>query len=170
MTMYMLVGGIGTLLGPLLGALAVPWLTQYLQFLQEYRFVVFGPILVLLVIFLPHGIVGTWLARRARRESRGRRAAPPTPRPGRQRPATVAAPLRGRQLKGRRACLKIDNLTKRFGGLAAVNDVTHHASRRGKINAIIGPNGAGKTTFFNLVSRRAPRRPRAAITLRRPAT
>jgi branched-chain amino acid transport system permease protein len=67
MTMYMLVGGLGTLLGPLLGAISVPWLTQYLQFLQEYRFVVFGPILVALVIFLPHGIVGTWLGWRARR-------------------------------------------------------------------------------------------------------
>jgi len=67
MTMYMLVGGIGTLLGPLLGAIGVPWLTQYLQVLQEYRFVVFGPVLVLLVIFLPHGIVGTWLNRQRRK-------------------------------------------------------------------------------------------------------
>jgi len=69
MTMYMLVGGLGTLLGPLLGSLAVPWLTQYLQFLQEYRFVVFGPILVALVIFLPHGIVGTYLGWKARRDA-----------------------------------------------------------------------------------------------------
>jgi len=69
MTMYMLVGGLGTLLGPLLGALGMPWLTQYLQFLQEYRFLVFGPILVALVIFLPHGIVGTYLGWRARREA-----------------------------------------------------------------------------------------------------
>jgi branched-chain amino acid transport system permease protein len=69
MTMFMLVGGLGTLLGPLLGSLAVPWLTQYLQFLQEYRFLVFGPILVALVIFLPHGIVGTWQGWRARREA-----------------------------------------------------------------------------------------------------
>lgn len=67
MTMYMLVGGLGTLLGPLLGALTVPWLTQYLQFLQEYRFLVFGPILVALVIFVPHGVVGTYLGWRARR-------------------------------------------------------------------------------------------------------
>jgi branched-chain amino acid transport system permease protein len=66
LTMYMLVGGIGTLLGPLLGALAVPWLAQYLQWLQEYRFVVFGPLLILLVIFLPHGIVGSYLGWRAR--------------------------------------------------------------------------------------------------------
>ena len=67
MTMYMLIGGLGTLLGPLLGAITVPWLTQYLQFLQEYRFIVFGPILVLLVIFVPHGIVGSWQNWQARR-------------------------------------------------------------------------------------------------------
>ena len=47
--------------------------------------------------------------------------------------------------------LEIRNLTKRFGGLAAVNDVTT-TIEAGKVNAIIGPNGAGKTTFFNLVS------------------
>jgi branched-chain amino acid transport system ATP-binding protein len=47
--------------------------------------------------------------------------------------------------------LKIENLSKRFGGLAAVNDVTT-TIEKGKINAIIGPNGAGKTTFFNLIS------------------
>ena len=47
--------------------------------------------------------------------------------------------------------LKIDKLTKRFGGLVAVNEVTTTVEA-GKINAIIGPNGAGKTTFFNLVA------------------
>ena len=47
--------------------------------------------------------------------------------------------------------LKIEHLTKRFGGLAAVNDVST-VIEAGKINAIIGPNGAGKTTFFNLIS------------------
>jgi branched-chain amino acid transport system permease protein len=69
MTMYMLIGGAGTLLGPLLGSLGVPWLAQYLQFLQDYRFIVFGPLLIVLVIFLPDGIVGwlrgRWLRRRA---------------------------------------------------------------------------------------------------------
>ena len=47
--------------------------------------------------------------------------------------------------------LEIQQLTKRFGGLAAVRDVDVHFEA-GKINAIIGPNGAGKTTFFNLIS------------------
>lgn len=69
MTMYMIIGGLGTVLGPLLGALMVPWLTQYLQALQEFRFLIFGPVLIFLVIFVPNGIVGTWVARRARQAS-----------------------------------------------------------------------------------------------------
>lgn len=47
--------------------------------------------------------------------------------------------------------LKVSNLTKRFGGLAAVNDVST-VIETGKINAIIGPNGAGKTTMFNVIN------------------
>ena len=93
MTMYMLVGGIGTLAGPLLGALIIPWLTQYLQFLQEYRFVVFGPILILLVIFLPNGIVGLYQARKVRRAQR----LAPASGDGRASPATH---------RRRRSCLK----------------------------------------------------------------
>jgi branched-chain amino acid transport system permease protein len=58
MTVYLVVGGIGTLAGPLLGALAVPWATQYLQFMQSYRFLVFGPLLILVLILLPRGLPG----------------------------------------------------------------------------------------------------------------
>lgn len=47
--------------------------------------------------------------------------------------------------------LETKNLTRKFGGLVAVNDVSFSVEK-GKINAIIGPNGAGKSTFFNLVS------------------
>ncbi|MDR2991687.1 MAG: branched-chain amino acid ABC transporter permease [Burkholderiaceae bacterium] len=65
--MMVLVGGLGTLLGPLVGTFLVTAITQSLQFLQDYRMVVFGPLLIVLLIFLPHGLVGTWLHRRARK-------------------------------------------------------------------------------------------------------
>ncbi len=47
--------------------------------------------------------------------------------------------------------LEIDNVTKRFGNLVAVRDVSLNVAQ-GELCAIIGPNGAGKTTFFNLIS------------------
>jgi branched-chain amino acid transport system ATP-binding protein len=47
--------------------------------------------------------------------------------------------------------LSATNLTKRFGGLAAVNDVSVDL-HRGRIHAVIGPNGAGKSTLTNLLS------------------
>jgi len=47
--------------------------------------------------------------------------------------------------------LRIDGLTKAFGGLVAVNNVSYELPG-GDLRAIIGPNGAGKTTFFNLIS------------------
>lgn len=49
------------------------------------------------------------------------------------------------------AALETRNLTRRFGGLTAVDNVSMRLAS-GRLNAIIGPNGAGKTTFFNLVT------------------
>ncbi|QET06111.1 branched-chain amino acid ABC transporter permease [Cupriavidus pauculus] len=90
MVMAMLVGGTGTLLGPLLGSVLVPWVTQTLQFLQDYRMLVFGPVLVLLIIFFPEGIVGAYLARRARRAAALRRASARDAREGGDRHAAAA--------------------------------------------------------------------------------
>src|SRR6185437_14823995 len=47
--------------------------------------------------------------------------------------------------------LEVRNVTKRFGNLVAVNDVSMSV-KPGELRAIIGPNGAGKTTFFNMIS------------------
>jgi len=49
------------------------------------------------------------------------------------------------------ALLKVKGLTKRFGGLAANNEIDLEVPQ-GSLFAVIGPNGAGKTTFFNMVS------------------
>ncbi len=51
--------------------------------------------------------------------------------------------------------LQVEHLVKRFGGVAAINDVTLDFPD-GSLTAVIGPNGAGKSTFFNLISGAMP--------------
>ena len=76
---FILVGGLGTLSGPIVGALLLTWATQSLQFLQDYRLIIYGPLLILIVMFMPKGLMGTLAARRARRAGD---AARPGPEPG----------------------------------------------------------------------------------------
>ena len=90
---------------------------------------------------------------RSRRRSRSPQRAPPQPAPSR---ASVSDEV----------ILEVHGLSKSFGGLKAVQDVSFEV-RKGMILGIIGPNGAGKTTLFNLLNgflrpdrrRRAARRP-----------
>ena len=49
------------------------------------------------------------------------------------------------------ALLEVKNISKRFGGLKAINEVSF-AVKAGEVTFIVGPNGAGKTTLFNLVT------------------
>ncbi|WP_343761403.1 branched-chain amino acid ABC transporter permease [Deinococcus depolymerans] len=69
--LYLLVGGLGTLGGPLVGTAIIYGLTQVLKGLQDYQYIVFGPLLVLLVMFAPHGLAGLWARLQARRVPAG---------------------------------------------------------------------------------------------------
>ena len=80
MIAFILVGGLGTLSGPVIGTIILTWATQSLQFLQDYRLLVFGPLLIVLVMFLPKGIIGTLKARQAR-EASARKAVARKPAP-----------------------------------------------------------------------------------------
>ena len=140
-----LFGGTGTLLGPFVGAGVFVWMRDFLSKYLEYWEVFVGGAFVLIVLFFPEGIVGTalrvWRQRRAETAPVDETSAPAAERVV---PARVTADD-GQPL------LQTVGLTKRFGGLIAVNRVDF-AVRRGELRAVIGPNGAGKTTFFNVLT------------------
>ena len=56
--LYLMVGGLGTISGPLIGTFIVYGLSQILQVLQDYQMIVFGAALVLLIVFMPGGLAG----------------------------------------------------------------------------------------------------------------
>lgn len=58
--LYLLVGGVGTLAGPLIGTALMFFLGEQLKNFGDYQFIVFGPLLILMVMFAPGGIAGLW--------------------------------------------------------------------------------------------------------------
>ena len=141
-----LFGGTGTLLGPFVGAGVFIWMRDFLSKHLEYWEVFVGGAFVLIVLFLPDGIVGS-LTRLLGRRRPAPAAAPDEPLP---EPEPLVTPQPG-PVDGTPHLLESRGLTKSFGGLAAVNGVDFQV-RRGELRSVIGPNGAGKTTFFNLLT------------------
>jgi branched-chain amino acid transport system ATP-binding protein/branched-chain amino acid transport system permease protein len=153
------IGGLGTVSGPLVGGLLVMCLTQFLGSLQEYDGIVFGTLLIFFALLLPDGIVGLAagqgrsvvgrLLQRRRRaptpsplagvEGNGSRSEPPPAPPP---PAAEASPD---------TVLRLEAVRKEFGGVVAVDGVDL-ALRPGHLHGLIGSNGSGKTTLLNLIS------------------
>ncbi|HEX7064453.1 MAG TPA: branched-chain amino acid ABC transporter permease [Bacillales bacterium] len=84
MLVYLLVGGIGTIAGPVVGALLVTWLTEFLKGWTSHQMIFFGPLLILLVIFFPRGIVGAFRIMWGSRKEKSSRSASTQPKEGRQ--------------------------------------------------------------------------------------
>ena len=135
--LVIVLGGLGSLHGPLLGTAAFFLLPYLMTGLREWRLLIYAVGLLVLMIIFPQGLAGL-LALLAR--SFGKKAARASP---------AAASARIPLVDGAR--LVIEAVSKRFGGVEALADVSLTVEP-GAIRGIVGPNGSGKTTLLNVVS------------------
>ncbi len=142
-------GGTRHWAGPAVGAIAI---TCLLYFLTAGSSPILGKamvglILVVVILFMPDGILGFWLKRK-QVKSLPLQTAESTAKPYPVRPTAV--PLSGKPL------LQVQNLSKTFKGVQALDGVTLDV-REGEILGLLGPNGSGKSTFINVVSGHYPK-------------
>lgn len=155
--MFALIGGIGTVPGPVLGAALLVPITEWARASLGASAIglhgfVYGIVLILFVLFMPNGFMGL-----IKRFTGGHRPAEDEPAPTQTDP--IAAPAEARTVTPPapdRAgiggdILRVENLNKHFGGLHVTKDVSF-TLREGEVLGLIGPNGAGKTTIFNMIS------------------
>jgi branched-chain amino acid transport system permease protein len=145
------IGGIGTTWGPVLGAVLLTFLPEYLRVSKAYYQLIYGAGIAAMIIFLPMGVAG--LMRRWSPWRQPIAAGEPEPRPlAAAAEAVSIPPLAGpTSAPTGGSLLETKGLMRRFGGLVAIDNVDV-AVERGTIHALIGPNGSGKSTFINLVS------------------
>ncbi len=155
------IGGLGTLFGPLVGAAVWLFLRDFLQGtlgLGAAWRLALGVIFVLLVCFLRRGVLGglkDLLARRRRPSdvelAAAEHAATPAPLAtplSESLPAAAATRVKGGSTP---PILVAKGLSKRYGGIIANADIDFSVEE-GELRGIIGPNGAGKSTFFKMLT------------------
>jgi branched-chain amino acid transport system permease protein len=145
--LYIVVGGLGSILGSILGPVVLVALPELLRAFAEYRQLFFALVLLLTLIFMPQGIAGAVRGYFLRRF-----AAPPAPAPVADSAKKIELQSRHAQASAQEVLLEVKDLTLSFGGLKALQGA-HLSMKGGEIRALIGPNGAGKTTFINSLTR-----------------
>jgi branched-chain amino acid transport system permease protein len=150
LVMWVALGGRGTLIGPVLGTIAIDVTSAYLSGNLPYVWkLIIGSIFVLVIVVLPKGIVPVLKSglRRLWSAATGRDAMPDV-----AVPALIEAPEARRAGAGSdAAALAVADLARSYGSLKVLEEVTFKALGS-ELLGIIGPNGAGKTTLMRCLS------------------
>jgi len=149
-------GGVGTVWGPVIGSVILIPLAEILNAeagsrLPGIQGVIFGLAIICVILLAPEGLF--WKIRDLLRKRPVLSA--PASRTAHDPSVVIALPSRAvsrdRSSEPADVILEVRHLSRSFGGLKAVQDVSFRL-RRNDILGIIGPNGAGKTTLFNLLN------------------
>jgi branched-chain amino acid transport system ATP-binding protein/branched-chain amino acid transport system permease protein len=135
-------GGVGTLIGPLAGVALIAAIDFEIRFAGAYRTLILGSILLICMMVLPRGIVGTF---RASKLGSPQELAEEPNIEG-ESIATVDRPESGD------TAIEAINVVKHFGGIRAVDGVSL-SIKSGRVHGIIGPNGSGKSTLVSCLTR-----------------
>lgn len=139
-----MIGGAGSALGPIIGALLVVLLPELLSDLAEYRLLAFGLLLFAVLRVAPNGIAGLIA-------QLGARFFPAAPaQHDAAEVSTSGTPDAVLRVASGAPSLDVTDLSIAFGGVRAVQNVSFTA-QPGHVTSVIGPNGAGKTSALNLL-------------------
>jgi len=158
MLVMAVLGGNGSAIGSIVGAILLTLLPEVLRFLKDSYMMVYAAGIVFIMIFMPSGIAGLvknlpvsarlrgWWRDGSTAALLSAAAVSTLKNPAETEPDPSSMCIESDQV-----LLTVKGLAKYFGGLRAVDGVDMEI-RRGKIHALIGPNGSGKTTILNMLS------------------
>jgi ABC-type branched-subunit amino acid transport system ATPase component len=135
--LIVMIGGAGTVAGPVLGALVAVLVPELLSSLAQYRVLVMGGLFLVVLRLAPGGMAALLQVFSTKPEKLAWKV----------KEISDAAVLPERAVT---AALSVENLDVRFGGVHAVKSLSFEALPH-QITSIVGPNGAGKSTAVNLI-------------------
>ena len=140
-----MIGGAGSALGPVIGALLIVLLPELLSDLAEYRLLAFGLLLFAVLRVAPNGIAGLIAQITAKFVPASK------PQTATEGISAIGEPDSQLRVEGNNVpSLNVADLSISFGGVRAVQNVSLTA-KPSDVTSVIGPNGAGKTSALNLL-------------------